>query len=213
MPLTIGYIVKWTPLVLLCCCFFIELIKKEIETQKYKEWFIHPFAAFGIVFFTVYCGIFPGMWSLNGPPPDRAINTIYFFYIFAAIYAIAALLQYLMVNQPNHFEQVRGSRLLFGLLLVTLFLANEPIVTAYKDLFSGKAYRYNLEVKDRFQRIAACKDTVCVVPPLVNKPKTIYNEVDFSLTTAKNNWKNLEVSRYFRKQIVISKPNDSTFVE
>ncbi len=210
---TVGYVVKWTPLVLLCCCFFIESIKKVVETQKYKEWFIHPLAAFGIVFITVYCGIFPGMWSLNGLPPDRAINTIYFFFLFATFYAVGALLHYLLLNQPNYFAQLKGSRLLFSLLIGAQFLANEPIVTAYKDLLSGKAYHYNLEMKDRFTRIKRCKDTLCVVPPLISKPKTIYNEVDFSLTTDKNNWKNLEVSSYFRKHIIISKPNDSIHVE
>lgn len=213
LQLTVGYIVTWIPLVLLVVAFFLEGIKKELGTLKYKEWFIHPLGAFALLFATVYCGIFPGMWSLNGPPPDRAINTIYFFFLFVAFYAIGAVVHYLMLNKPDSFQQLKGARVLFGLLIVAQFLANEPIVTAYKDLFSGKAYRYDLEMKDRFNRIKACQDTLCVVPPLKNKPKTIYNEVDFSLTTDINNWKNAEVSRYFRKQVVISKPTDSIFVE
>jgi hypothetical protein len=213
VQLTIGYSIKWMPLVMLVAAFFLDSIKKELGAQKYKEWFIHPLGAFALLLATVYCGIFPGMWSLNGPPPDRAINTIYFFFLFAAFYAIGASLHFLMLHKPTSFQQLKGARVLFGLLIVAQFLANEPIVTAYKDVLSGKAYRYDLEMRDRFNRIKACQDTLCVVPPLRNKPKTIYNEVDFSLTTDKNNWKNQEVSRYFRKTVVVSKPKDSIFVE
>jgi hypothetical protein len=208
-----GYVFKWLPLLVLCACFFLDEIKKVVTSSLNQQVLMHPLVALGVVYATVFCGIFPAMWSLNGPPPDRALNTVYFFFILAFAYLVLTIMHYLRVNKAMIFNQLSGNKGVFGLLVLLLFFANEPIGNAYKDLCSGKAYHYDLEMKDRFNRIVTCKDTICVVPPLVNKPKTIYNEVDFSLTTDKTNWKNQEVSRYFRKTVVVSKPKDTVFTE
>jgi hypothetical protein len=213
LQLTFGFIFNWLPLVLLSVFFFLEKIIKGLETNKNQNLLIHPVLSFGMLFIMVFFGIFPAMWSLNGPPPDRALNTIYFFYLFMVFYTVVSFLKFQLQKKPTVFNNISGLRIWFGILIFINFLSNESIVTAYRDLFSGKAYKYDAEMKNRFKMINACKEKVCIVPPLLNKPKTIFNEVDFSLTTDKNNWKNIEVSRYFRKEVIISKPKDTIYSE
>ena len=94
-----------------------------------------------------------------------------------------------------------------------MFLSTNNIVTAYQDLFSLKAYKYNNEMKARFLALDNCKEQDCILEPLINKPTTIFTAEDFALTTDKNNWKNLEIARFYRKKSIIIRANETFFTE
>ena len=67
-------------------------------------------------------------------------------------------------------------------------------------------------MKVRFHSIIETKEKKITVPALINKPTTLYSEVIMGLTTDKNNWKNLELSRFYNKEILVQ-PTDSVVTE
>lgn len=213
VQVSFSFITTWIPIITLCCLFFIEDLIQLIDEKINKKYIVSPIFSLALVFIIVYAGIFPGMWSLNSRPPDRTVNTIYFFFIFAYLYFIITLIHYLFNIKKINFVYHKNIKICIGIIILLNFVSNNNIVLAYHDLLSGKAYKYNKEMRTRFELIKKCKQPDCVLPELINKPPTIYNTVDMGLTTDKNNWKNMEMSRYFRKRSIIIKPNDSIISE
>ncbi|MBC7523551.1 MAG: hypothetical protein H7239_03845 [Flavobacterium sp.] len=211
VQLTISYIFNWFPIMLLSCLFFIKDIYANLKLKN--SFAIHPFYSIIGVIAIVFLGFFPGVWSLNGQLPDRSINTIYFFFIFGFIYCFYTIVIFLRQKFNFEFQFSKEVKIFFGILILFHFLSNNPITVAYLDLFSGKAYAYNNEMKTRLNLIKNCKSKDCVVPALTHFPTTIYNKVDFGLTNDKNNWKNLEISRFYRKNSIIIEPVDSLLTE
>ncbi len=211
VQLTISYILKWLPIILVCCLFFVKDICNNFKAKNHFA--MHPIISLSITVTIVFLGFFPGVWSLNGQLPDRSINTIYFFFIFSFLYFFYTVIIFL--KDKLNFEILFSKRvkILFGILILSHFLSNNTITTAFLDLFSGKAYAYNNELKSRLHLLQNCKTQDCVVPALIHFPTTIYNKVDFGLTDDKNNWKNLEISRYYRKNSIIIDPIDSLHTE
>jgi hypothetical protein len=100
-----------------------------------------------------------------------------------------------------------------GIILIGFVFSNTPISQAYFDFFSGKAYRYNNEMENRFELIRKSEKKECELPALINLPFTIYSRDVIGLTNDKNNWKNIEIARYFRKKSIVIQPNDSIVTE
>ena len=157
--------------------------------------------------------VFPGFWSLNSQPPNRSLNTLYFYFIFATLYFLFTFVNYCIVNYKISLETSRNIQVAVGIIIISIFLSTNNIMTAYQDLFSLKAYKYNLEMKSRFMQIDNCKELDCVVEPLINKPTTIFTAEDFALTTDKNNWKNLEIARFYRKKSIVISADEQFFTE
>lgn len=53
-----------------------------------------------------------------------------------------------------------------------LFITNN-IITAYADLVKGTAYRYDAEIKERYEIIKNSSGKDCIVPKLKSYPVTI----------------------------------------
>ena len=90
--------------------------------------------------------------------------------------------------------------LLFVIILIQLGKENN-IRTAYSDLFSGKAYNYNLELKNRYKIIQNNSNDILYVPALIFKPTTIFFG---DISSNSEDWKNQCYSNYWKlKSIVI----------
>ncbi|HEX8575181.1 MAG TPA: DUF6056 family protein [Flavobacterium sp.] len=207
------FITMWTPIITLCCLFFTEDLIQLINEKINKKYICNPVFSLILVFIIVYAGTFPGVWSMNSKPPDRTVNTIYFFFIFGYLYFIITLIHYFINIKKINFVYQNKIKIIIGIIIILNFVSYNNIVLAYYDLLSGKAYKYNKEMIARFELIKKCNQPDCIVPELINKPPTIYNTVDMGLTTDKNNWKNMEMSRYFRKESIVIQPNDSIISE
>ena len=208
--LSLSYITLWSPFLLLVCFFLYDEIKEKIAGLDSK-YFLNPMLLLGLTFIIVYVGIFPGLWSTSGAPPGRTINTTVFFFIISFLYCFISLVYH--YSDKVKVEINTTTKTILGILIIFNFLSHNNITVAYKDLFSGKAYKYDKELKARFSELKTTTNTACIIAPLNNFPTTIYNVVDMGLTNDKNNWKNLEVSEYFRKKSIVVKVNDSTITE
>jgi hypothetical protein len=211
--ISLSLIMKWVPIITICCFFFLNNIIRIIEERIDKKYIIHPLYSFFIVFLIVYIGVFPCYWSTNGAPPGRTANTIYFFFIIAYTNFIFGLIYHFIILKKHDFSYSNNIKICIGIIISISSLSNNNITFAYHDLLTGKAYKYNNEMKDRIQLINNCKSQNCVLPQLINMPSTIYSKEVMGLTNDKNNWKNLEIARYFRKKSIIVKPVDSLLTE
>jgi hypothetical protein len=208
----IYYILKWTPIILLCCLFFINEINDYISNLKNNRFFIHPIWSFGLLLLSFYACMFIGFWSINQILPNRVLNVIYFFYICMTLYCVIGLASYFEKKYAITITLDTRIKLFMGVILVILAFSDTPTFNAYHDLLTGRASRYNESINNRFTLLKNTPRKQIRVPALVDKPPTLYNEIIMGLTTDKNNWKNLELSLYYNKEITVQ-PSDSTIVE
>lgn len=205
------YFFRWFPFIGITLLFFVEQITDYLKEHRYQKYFLHPLLILGILFIMMFVVFFLGFWTLHSVLPDRSINTLYFFYII--------LLAYLFLSVINFFkiEFNFGNNSPFKIALATIvlisFLSDNNIMVAYNDLLTGKAYYYDKEMKNRIEILTNSKEKEIVLPELTNFPATIYNPVTMGLTNDKNNWKNKEIMRYYRKESIIVKPKDSLLTE
>jgi len=209
---TFSYALRWFPFLLLCGLFLIKFSYRLIDNTANKKWFIHPLLAFLMLFGLLYIALFLGFWSLNNVLPDRAMNTISFYFIFVAVYALLCTVYYLKANHNYTITLPKNAKYGLGLTIVIFTFSNTTIFRAYHDLLIGKAYKYDVEMHKRYTFIVKAKEDKVAIPALVNKPYTIYNQEIMGVTTDATNWKNLEVSKYYNKEIVVI-PSDSLFTE
>jgi Family of unknown function (DUF6056) len=206
------YVFKWLPIIALCFLFSINYIVSFIKITN-KKYFINPIFSILIILSLVFIGVFPGFWSLNSQPPNRSLNTLYFYFVVTTIYFLITIVNYLIEVKNIDFSLPKNIQITLGCIILSMFLSTNNIMTAYQDLFSLKAFKYNNEMKARFLAIDNCKETDCVLKQLINKPTTIFSQEDFALTTDKNNWKNLEIARYYRKNSIVIESNEKFFTE
>ena len=209
---SINYFFKWLPFILVCCLFFVETMYKKIAMTTNKSVFIHPILAFALLFSMLFFGFFPGFWVNHDILPDRAINTIYFYFIISAIYLFVCTVYYLKEHHNFFIKLTNSTTYVLGSIILLFMFSNSPIYKAYYDLANGKAYHYNQEMVHRIHLIKNTTDKTVTVPALIHQPETIFKPIIMGLTTDKNDWKNKETSDYFNKEIVVQ-PTDSVFTE
>lgn len=199
---TCKYFMKWLPIILLAAYLFRDKIN-EILNRLNTSFFIHPMLCLAISCSIIFPCFFVGFWIKNYLLPDRALNSVYFFFLMFMFYFISCLFFFLR-NKFQFLKKINKSeRLVLGIILLMFTFSETPISEAYFDLFSGKAYKYDKELQARNQIIVSSSKNYVQVPMLLNCPKTIYNSEVMGLTNDKNNWKNLELSKYYKKTIVI----------
>lgn len=211
--ISISLIMTWIPIITICCLFFISRIVKILKERVNRKYMTNPFFSFLFFFLLVYLAVFSCFWITNGAPPDRASNTIYFFFIFAYLYFFFTIIHYFVIVKKYDLYYSKNMKFCFGIIILLIFFSNNNITLAYHDLITGKAYKYNNEMKARFELINNCKKKECILPELINTPLTIYNRDVMGLTNDKQNWKNLEIARYFRKKSIVIQPVDSLLTE
>lgn len=209
---SIGFLFKWLPILLICGLFFVETFYKKIAIVKNKSVFINPLLAFGLLFSILFFGFFPGFWINKDVLPDRAINTIYFFFILATIYLLVCTLSYLDKKHQFVIQLTTSSKYVLGIIIFISMFSNTPIYNAYRDLLTGKASKYSREMDHRLELIVNSTTKKVVVPALKNQPETIFKPIIMGLTSNVKDWKNEEISQYFDKEILVQ-PTDSTFTE
>lgn len=212
LQLSVSLIFKWMPIITICCLFFLKKIMQIIDERINRQYVIHPFFSFCILFMLVYTSVFACFWSTNNLPPNRTLNTIYFFFIITFIYFIFSLTYHYIVLKKLDFGYSKSVKTGIGLIIVLCLFSNNNITLAYYELVSGKAYEYNIEMSTRYELIENSKNVELVLSPLINKPQTLYSS-EMGITNDRNNWKNIAISRYFRKKSILVQPIDLIFIE
>ena len=211
LQLSISLLFKWMPIITICCLFFLKKIIQIIEQRINVQYLIHPFLSFIILFLLVYVSVFACFWSTNVLPPNRTLNVIYFFFIITFVYFIFSLIYHYLVSNKIDFAYSKSTKTSIGIIIVLCLFSTNNSTLAYYEFISGKAYKYDKEMTDRFELIENSKEEEIVLPALINKPQTVFSS-EMGLTNDTNNWKNTAISRYFRKKSILVQP-EALFTE
>lgn len=92
-----------------------------------------------------------------------------------------------------------SSLLIIGLVLMT----TNNVRTAYKDLLSGTAQKYDAEMKERYEQLSNCTSETCVVPLIQHTPRTIFAHELARKSSEEEYYYNECIADYFYKPYIM----------
>jgi Family of unknown function (DUF6056) len=161
---------------------------------------IHPVFTWLFFYGALVCCFFVSYYSKGDHAPPRVQDTIYLVFLtgwFGNIFHTVKFLAaqgWVMPAWPGYVVW-----LLWLLGLVWLWQGpRSHIRTAWEDLVSGRAARYDQEMKARYDLLKNSECQVCPIPEVKNIPATIF----FEEIPADTTWKNRYFSEYFGKKLM-----------
>ncbi len=213
-------ITKWlcNPLLWIVMALFIYLrakFKLKIVTTNIKSGIIIFF-----MLFLIFCTLFPAFWSVNGRPPERALNTSYLIFLFLVVYSVC-------FGKIGGFMEKAMNKKLFlsvlsGWLIVNIYIGSLDLpqrkdfsfylkhpreaahfilistnqnnwIDVYADLFSGKAANYRKTMLEREEKIKNYKGGLICLPKAEKIPRSIIYQ---DLTEDSGQWINKVFAEY-----------------
>ena len=202
---------QWLPLLIPVIILFWRslkrtalLIRSRYRLHGLSLWHILLYGLFfyGLVLLT----FFPSFWSQGGQPPGRTINTICLLSITGIIAFVLLLIIYLENKNIGPMRMSRATQL-FAAMAVLLTIAHQTpnIRVAYRDLLKGRAEKYDSEMQQRYELIEDCNNQECIVPPIKNRPHTIFAYDLASKETSETYYYNQCMEEYFgRRSLFVS---------
>lgn len=212
VAVALNNILNWlaaTPLIALTLLFIPYSLKLARVRKEQK--YVHPAVAILLFFLSLVVSFFVAYWSKGSHAPPRVQNNIYLLFIigwFLTLHHGVAYLhhQYALQLLPVPRYVVWLICIWVGLLL--FYNRQSNIRTAYGDLLSGRAARYNQEMNARYQFLQNSNCQICAIPKVRNMPATIF----FEELPADTTWKNRYFSAYFGKKLMRLR-SDTTLIE
>lgn len=195
-----AYLGIWMPLIIIFTFIYYDYFNKNEQTSSHKVFDVNPILVFIIVCFLPFVGFFVSYWSIGYLPPLRTINTIYLYFLIGFLYLNFVLLYRLKKVNKQYIVFSKGVRYLLYVVLIIYLTHNKNIKTAYSDLLEGTAYKYDLELNERYQLIRKSKNENCYVPKLNSLPLTIFAG---DITNDSKDWRNEPYNNYWHKIISI----------
>ncbi len=170
---TINHLRLWLPLSIVFILIFFDAFHKHIKAAWASNFNVHPTYVFILLCLILFIGFFTGYWSRGVCPAARTKNVLCFFYVAGFLYLGFSQLFYLKKKEKIFLVITPWARyLLFVIILINLSHKNN-ISTAYADLIKGTAYRYDAEIKERYEIIKISTGEDCTVPKIKSYPLTI----------------------------------------
>ncbi len=156
--------------------------------------------------------------AVGGPPPSRARNLLFAFFLVGWFMSLAGIL----ANRNRHHRPLSplpsyGRAVLLGvlaLLMVTdhnfklhrsqIGTPSNSVAQAYHDWLSGDAARYDREEEARYALIRSTTADTVEVAPLSLQPVTL---VWWDISTNGTLWGNRAYAAYFHKKVIVVRPS------
>lgn len=194
-----SYLAIWLPFMIISVLIYSDYFRKKHKKIESNFLNVSPYLVLFFLCSMLFLGFFTCYWSVGRMPPVRAINTIYLLFLLGFMYFIFVLLMKFKTEIFYFSKEVKY------LLIVLIFFQlgkNNNIKTAYKDLLSGDARHFNLELENRYHLLLNNGKGKCIVPQLKYKPLTIFSG---DISSNPNYWKNESYSIYFAKKSIQTK--------
>jgi len=198
-----------TPVLILTILFIPFSLQLTHKQPIQKN--IHPLAAILLFFLSLVVCFFVSYWSKAHHAPPRVQNNIYLVFLigwFLTTHIVVAHFHRKYALRIPLIPNYAWWLILFSVALTLFCSKPSNIRTAYSDLFSGRAARYNQEMNQRYALLKYSSCQTCEIPVVKNIPKTIF----FEEIPADTTWKNRYFSEYFGKKLMIMVPNSSSTV-
>jgi hypothetical protein len=162
---------------------------------------VHPFFTWLFFYGALVTCFFVSYYSKGGAAVPRVQDTIYLVFLTGWFGNVFHTVRFLAANgwQAPALRPYAVSLLwVLGLLWLLLSPASH-IRTAWSDLASGRAARYDQEMKARYALLRQSDCQVCPIPAIQHVPATIF----FEEIPADTTWKNRYFSEYFGKKLMV----------
>ena len=217
---------KWlcNPLLWCALLFFFYFKSKfqfKVIVPNVRSWIVIVF-----MLFLMFCTLFPAFWSMNGRPPERALNSTYLIFLFFVFYLTNFLKSDSLITEIINKKWIVP--VLSVWLCVNIYVANfdlpqredfsfylkHPVeavhfiavssnqnnwVYVYEDLFSGRTMSYRKTMFEREEKIKNYKGGPLCLPKVEKFPKSIVFE---DLSENPEQWKNKVFAEYYHLEKV-----------
>jgi hypothetical protein len=150
-----------------------QLFKSKGE-DDFKFFGVHPALSIFIFVGCMYLSYFPSYWSIAEPPNLRGQCVITFWTLIGWTYNVFVLTFWVL--KKGYMQPVtQGPAVAWvaGLYFFFLFAGNFNYRSAWSDLLTGRAARFNQEMHERTALVLNTKEDQVYVPKLKNVPYTI----------------------------------------
>jgi hypothetical protein len=143
---------------------------------EFSFFFVQP--AFSLLVFAIclYLSYFPSYWSIAEPPNLRGQCVINFWTLIGWTFNVFVIIFWLL--EKERIKPVLSLGVLSWVVafyFFSLYLSNFNYRSAWSDLLTGRAARYNKEMIARTNLVLSTKEQQVTVPKLQNMPYTILN--------------------------------------
>lgn len=182
--------------------FLIPLLFKVVKESNYE--FKRPIL-FTIFTFCVYSAQFtPPIYAMKNFIPLRLLNIIYYATYIFIIMNIVYWLGYMknkvnITTKKSDYIVIYSIIILLGIGILSLEYKQMSSYIAIKSIISGEAKQYDEEMKNRIQLYNNEELKDVEVEKLTVKPYLLFFD---DITTNENDWRNVALSRYYKKNSV-----------
>lgn len=146
----------------------------------------------------IFVSVFPAYWAMGMLAQHRTVNVACFYFIpFWFIFLSSLLHQYQNERSKRLLQFVSKYRTILLLVFILSSSLQGNLYQVSKDLLTGTACSYSLEMEKRYLQINRCKAenaNCCTVDSLKNKPLSIFN---FDIDKNPDYWINKGEAAYF----------------
>lgn len=194
--------IRWFPLLFILTLLLFGYLKKNASIKSSYVFKVNPVLVFSVVCIITFFGFFISFWSMGSAPPLRTINVISFYYMLGLLYTMFII--FFKYERTFEFYRLINRQKKYALMIVILgsIVCFNNIRGVYSDLLLGTAYRYNLELIERYKLIQGSKLALYEIPGLKNKPRTLFVS---DITTDVENWRNECFGTYFSEKVIVIK--------
>lgn len=194
----LRFLLKWltNPALILGTILFIPVAYRLSESnERFKRHFnFHPLAASLLLLLVLFMGFFPAYWNLGMLGQHRTVNLVFFLFLVGWFLNLAIWTGYL--NRKFGVKVAAPPRYVYVicLLLIPLsLLTTSNTIETIGDLASGRAFRYDVQMKRRYAQIEECLKTgrsPCTIDRLTDLPTSITSAyIDAQLSCDESYWK------------------------
>lgn len=185
-PAAVGFLLKHLPLVLVASLALlpvaVRLSRRAAEVPKLNHVLGVP-PAYALLTYvgSLLAAFFPTYYAIGQTPPPMPQCVIYFWLVlgwFWLVFVLVFAWERRARSQPTRFQPL-PERLpnyvvaFLGLYLALSFGSSFNFRSAYSDLLTGRAYRFDQQMKARIALVRSLPGDTITIPPLRNVPVTI----------------------------------------
>ncbi len=183
---------------------FISFYYKLISDKKPDEIKIitNPVYSVSMYLFLLFSGIFVSYWSLGTYTPYRTLNVIYFIFLTGWFANIIITINYLYAKGKIKIRLIPEYAfvILCIAVLISFLKETNSIKTAYRDLFSGKAEKFDAQLNDRYKNIYSNNSDTVKIDSLKQIPDSFFY---YDIGSDPEGKYNKLQSEYFNKKFII----------
>lgn len=175
------FLLTWfsNPALILGTLLFIPVAYRLSEKNELlkRHFNFHPIAALLLLLGVVFLGFFPAYWNTGQLGQYRSVNLVFFLFLIGWFLNLAMWVGYLRRKFGWAVASLPVYVYVICLLLIPLcLLATNNARETIGDLMSGRAYRYDMQMRQRYFQIEQCLkagQNPCTIERLTDLPTSI----------------------------------------